>query len=266
MNEKVFVDGSIVIKTPFFKYQNAGCLYSYPPEGAEIIIPNDEIDGYRCLIITEEKAPSFFKEYYARGEFAVICDWAPFFDLTIYKCFDSFENKLTEVIQLLEYNDVYPPNSAQLYRLVLLSAVASLDTLISDLVLYISTKDRTYFLNVIGHLVLSSKKCFQLMTRINKMWCDNIIDSAEQEVINLILKKSYTSLDEIKDILKDIYGIAVNFPKGLSEIITIRHLIAHRNGRRKDGNNIELTKENLLSMVEVIREFVAQLKQKLEYT
>ena len=29
------------------------------------------------------------------------------------------------------------------------------------------------------------------------MWCDNAIDSAEQEVIDYILRKSYADLDEV---------------------------------------------------------------------
>lgn len=261
MNTKVYVDGSIVIKTPFFRYLDAGCLLPSPPEGAEIIAPNDEINRY--LIITEDSAPSFFKQYYARGGFSTICDGAPFFDLTINKCFVSFEEKLAEVVDLLKYNDVYPPTKQNLYRLTLLSAVASLDTLITDLILYISTKDRSCFLKIIGHLGLSSNRCFQLMTRINQMWCDNIIDSAEQEVINLIMRKSYSSLDKIKNIFKDIYSISISSPIELKEIIEMRHLIAHRNGRRKDGSNIELTKESLIAKIAVIREFSEQLKQKL---
>lgn len=261
MNTKVYVDGTIVIKTPFFRYLDAGCFFPSPPKGVEIIVPNDEIDGY--LIVTEDSAPSFFKQYYARGGFTTFYDRAPFFDLTINKCFVSFEEKLAEVVDLLKYNDVYPPTGQNLYRLTLLSAVASLDTLITDLILYISTKDRSCFLKIIGHLGLSSKRCFQLMARINQMWCDNIIDSAEQEVINLILRKSYSSLDEIKIIFKDIYSISISSPIELKEIIEMRHLIAHRNGRRKDGTNIELTKESLIAKIAVIREFSEQLKEKL---
>ena len=93
------------------------------------------------------------------------------------------------------------------------------------------------------------------MARINQMWCDNIIDSAEQEVINLILRKSYSSLDEIKNILKDIYSLSIVSPVGLKEIIEMRHLIAHRNGRRKDGTNIDLTKETLIAKIAVVKEF-----------
>ena len=39
MNTKVYVDGGIVITTPYFKYKVGGSLYTTPPEGAEIIMP-----------------------------------------------------------------------------------------------------------------------------------------------------------------------------------------------------------------------------------
>lgn len=263
MNNKVFVDGTILVKTPFFKYSNPGCLYSIFPKDAEIIIPDDEIEGHKLLIISEDHAPSFFKEYNASGNFTVICERAPFFDLSISKCFRSFEEKLVEILEFITHNDVYPKTSQILYRLSLLSTVAAMDTLISDLILYISTKNRSCFLKIIGHLGLNSKKCHKLMERINKMWCDNTIDSAEQEVVNLILRKSYTSIKDVNEIFKDIYEVSINSNDDLDDIMTMRHLIAHRNGRRKDGSSIELTKEELLSKISVIQKFSEQIKLKL---
>lgn len=260
MSHIVYVEGHILIKTPYFKYFNAGCYFSEPPQGAEIITPNDEINGEKVLIITDEKAPSFFKEYYAKGEFTQYWDWAPFFSRTIDDCFSSFDSKIEEVIDLIAHNDTHVHTRQNLYRLSIVSTVAALDTLISDLILFISTKDKDCFLKIIGHLGLSANSLFKLMKRIIHMWCDCAIDSAEQDVIALILRKSYSSLKEIQTILKDLYGITIPKDVTVEEIITLRHIIAHRNGRRKDDTVLEFSKDELLSNITQIKDFAYSIK------
>ena len=52
MAKKVYVDGSILIKTSDFKYEGAGALFDIP-EDAETIEPNEVIDGVPFLVIDD---------------------------------------------------------------------------------------------------------------------------------------------------------------------------------------------------------------------
>lgn len=271
MNDKVYVDGGIVIKTPFFKYKKAGARYGTPPEGSEILKPKGNLKGEPCLIIKEEernnrkivKAPSFFKEYYARTFFASRHCFASYFSKSIEDCFTSFCNKKDEVLSLINHNDVFEPTRQTLYRLSIVSVVAALDTLISDLVLFIATKDRDSFLKAVDLAVPSSNKK-NILKRIIHMWCDNAIDSAEQEVIDHILRKSYADLDEIKKIFKSLYNIDIEDNKQVEEMIYWRHLISHRNGRKKDGSILEFDKSDIYHIIETIDSYVKLIKTKIE--
>lgn len=260
MNTKVYVDGGIVITTPYFKYEGGGSLYTTPPEGAEIIIPKDTIEGKACLIISENEAPSFFKEYYAKTFFSTKYLIAPFFGKNQHDCFIYFDNKINEVLELLEHNDVFLPTQQNLYRLSIVSTVAALDTLISDLVLYVATKDRNAFLKTIDSIGFTARDSAKLMERILRMWCDNAIDSAEQEVVNRVLQKSYSSMSEIKNTLKTLYDISIPKDNNIEHIIHLRHLIAHRNGRKKDGTVIELSRDETFSMINQIKNFAHSIK------
>ncbi|MDD6472217.1 MAG: hypothetical protein PUF62_04175 [Bacteroidales bacterium] len=263
MNTKVYVEGGILIMTPYFKYKNAGALYAEPPKGSEIITPKQNVEGNPCLVISEEKAPSFFKEYYAKTFFTTKCTFAPFFSNTIDDCFASFMNRINEVRELLERNDVNQPTQQILYRLSIVSAVAALDTLISDLVLYIATKSREAFLKTVKSIGIPAKNNVNLIERILRMWCDNAIDSAEQEVVDHILRKSYSSMTDIKNTLTLLYDISMPNDDNMEEIIRARHLIAHRNGRKKDGNMIVFTKEETISKVNRIYDFAFRVKDKI---
>jgi hypothetical protein len=61
MEKIIYVNGGIVINTPYFKCVDAGAFLDSPPVGAEIIEPNTEdSNGYRFLFkedITKRESP-----------------------------------------------------------------------------------------------------------------------------------------------------------------------------------------------------------------
>lgn len=267
MNDIVYIDGGVVIETPFFKYKDAGALYGIPSECMDIIIPTDYINGDRCLIITEVdvngkkvvNAPSFFKAYYARTFFSTKCKFAVFFSNTISDCFGEFYNKKDDVLALLKENDVCSATSQILYRLSIVSLVAAFDTLISDLILFIATKNRDSFLKAIDIAVPSNKKS-KIMDRILHMWCDNTVDSAEQEVIDHVLRSSYTNLKDVRSYIKELYQVVIPNDKQIKKILYWRDLIAHRNGRQKNGSVIEFKKNEVYDIIETVSKFVKNIK------
>lgn len=248
MKEIVYVNGGVVIQTPFFRYLDAGAQFGMPSEINDIIEPDEEIEGQPCLIITEEKAPSFFKGYYAKTFFSTKFEIASFFSSSIEDCFSDFENRIFDVRNLIKQNDVSKETRQVLYQLSLVAAVAALDTYLSDLVLFVSTKDRKTFLNTAQKFC--QNKAANIVARIARMWSDNILDSAEQEVIDFVLKTSFSNIKRINDdILKDLYGLK-NLPSfSIDDIFRLRHIIVHRSGKQKNGEEICFNKDELLSKI-----------------
>ena len=133
-----------------------------------------------------------------------------------------------------------------------MATVSALDTYISDLVLYISTKNRNIFLET-AQKYCQNNKAANIIARIAQMWSDNVMDSAEQEVIDSVLKTSYSNLKRIQnEVLKDLYQIREPKLEDIDEIFKLRHLIVHRSGKQKDGKEIYLSKEDLLGKIERI--------------
>lgn len=249
MKKLVYVNGGVAILTPFFRYRDAGARFEMPEDPSDIIEPDEEINGRPCIIITEEKAPTLFKEYYAKTFFSTRFGIASFFSSSIEDSYNDFEKRILDILNLLKQNDVSKETSQILYRLSLVAAVAALDTYISDLVLFISTKNKNIFLKTAQKFC--QNKAANIIARIAKMWSDNVLDSAEQEVIDCVLKTSYSNFKRINDdILKDLYGLN-NIPSfNINDIFRLRHLIVHRSGKQKNGEQLMFEKMELLSMIE----------------
>lgn len=62
MKEIVYVNGGVVILTPFFRYLDAGARFGMPSEVNNIIEPDEEIEGQPCIIITEKKLRHFLRD------------------------------------------------------------------------------------------------------------------------------------------------------------------------------------------------------------
>jgi len=258
MNTKIYVNGGILIKTPFFKYSNAGCLYDNPPSGAEMIEADSIVDGVPCIVITEQNAPSFFKEYYAKTFFTTYYEFASFFKNTLQDCHHEFRDKIREIYDLIKENDVSNTTRQNLYRLSLVAVVSALDSYISGIVLFAATKDRNIFLDTARKFC--KNRAADIISRITKMWCDNIFDSAEQEVIDEVLKTSYSNLKRINDdVLKSIYCIVLPKNMDISDILNLRHIIVHRNGKRKNGKEEKIDKDSLITYIKRVEDLELEI-------
>ena len=105
-SKKIYVNGGIVVETSFFCHGNVGCLYTTPPEGSEKMECDDEVKGQPCIVVTEEKAPSIFNEYYAKTFFSTRYCWADFLRNDFehdYKDYQSRIEDIKEMLELLEF-------------------------------------------------------------------------------------------------------------------------------------------------------------------
>ncbi|MDE6019015.1 MAG: hypothetical protein K2G85_09420 [Muribaculaceae bacterium] len=259
MRKKIYVDGGIVIKTPYFKCKEAGARFDIPYADVDKIATNDSINGHPCLVITDEHIPSIFNEYYAKDFLSTNTKWASIFSNKVEDCFSTFNIKIDDVKNLVALNDICDQTRQTLYLLSLLSCVAALDTLISDLVIFAASRESDIFLRVVDLLYSGNSKA-KMLERILHMWCDNVLDSAEQEIFESILKMSYSSSKEIKNFLNQVYGISVSIGEKLKQAIHIRHIVAHRNGRQKDGSYYVLTKDELFSIITEVHKFGESLR------
>lgn len=252
MAKKVYVDGSILIKTSDFKYEGAGALFDIP-EDAETIEPNEIIDGVPFLVIDDKRPQSMFNEYYAKGDFTTLYCWSYYLNSNYQIAFDNYINRKNEIECLLEaVNGMASLQQELTYKLLLLNVVTLFDAFVCETILSRITSSKECFDNYYA-------KFYNRLTK-NKQQHFNKLDRGklEQEVISSILEMSYANVDRVNQIYSSVYGFEIGLCKDsdIDLLFQWRHRIVHRNGREKDGSFHHFSENDVRKALAVITHIV----------
>ena len=100
---------------------------------------------------------------------------------------------------------------------------------------------------------------------MNKLKEDNLVAKWEQKVIEYVMRTSYSNIDTIKDILKDLFKVSIIDKNGsMKKHFYYRNLLAHRNGRKKDGSYINITNEELKDLINDVQSIATQILTKIK--
>lgn len=256
MADKVYVEGGILLTTPYLKYKNAGAGFSRAPEGSIVIPTNMADENGKYLLIDEKHPQSIFDEYYAQTWFAAGTIGTPIFHMTLADAYDQFSKSISSYKLLLNEHLLDEGNAQTMFKLVHTGVLASLDTFVLDCILSKVLNDEIVFKSF-ASIILDDETADVERSRNERIkW--------EHETIDEILKKSYSNIGTIKDVFKVLYNISLTDKDGLvKDYIRIRHLIAHRNGRKKDGSIIKVNKADINKIISDVSGFVDQIYYKI---
>lgn len=257
MADKVYVEGGILVNTPYLKYKNAGAFFFDAPADAIVIPTNVEDENGRYLLIDEEHPQSIFDEYYAQTWFSAYTTGTPIFYMTIDDAYDQFNKSISEYKQLLSERLSDEGNAQTLFILVHTGILASLDTFVLDCILSKVLNDEDSF-KIFAAKILKDKTVYSERNREERiLW--------EHDTIDEILKKSYSNISTIKNVFKLLYKVSLTDKDGyVKEHILVRHLIAHRNGRKKDGGKINISRTEIRQIMTNVYDFVGQIYNKIK--
>ena len=267
MNEhkKIYVNGGVAIYTPFFCYKDAGAGYKEPPVGAEIMECDDKIDGCPCIKITAEKVPSIFNEYYAKTFFSTLYQWSDFLHKSFQQDYDEYQENILGIKEVLDLLKVATDN--QKHELTIMAygnVITALDTFVADTILTRITHNQKSFLNCISCLKLKCEEKKEFEEQLHIMWNKNLLGNIEQKVINHVLRTSFCDIDTIKKFYKKVFCVSIVDEEGkMKTYFHNRHLIIHRNGKRKDGTFIIDSIENIYTLIQDVNTFVKQIMTKI---
>lgn len=261
--KKIYVNGGLVIKTPFFSYRGAECLYEEASKDMEIMECDNEIDGYLCVIVDEEKAPSIFNEYYAKTGFSTNTSWAPFLYKSNEDNYEEYKCRIDEIYELTKIEDLSANTKQILFRQVYLGIVAAVETFVCDTILSKLSNSKDAFCKYINE-----KKLYKISDTIkedlDRMWNKNEMGNAEQKVFDHVLKESYCDINKIKLIYKRLFKISICDINGkMKRHFQKRHLIAHKNGRKKNGEIDILCEKDIDGLISDTNGFVKLIMEKL---
>ena len=263
MEKIIYVNGGIVINTPFFKCVDAGAFFDSPPVGAEIIEPNTEdSNGYRFLEINDEHPQSIFNAYYAKYEFASYYIGAEF----LYKSYDDvyadYMTRINNIKSVIALKSESLEQQLILNRLFYLSIVASLETYICDIVLTKITECKKTFGGYYRCFYKSLRK--EKKKELSELENNGLDGKIEQIVIDNVLNQSYCSVSKIKKDFDYLFGIQIFDDQSIIENhFKVRHLLAHKNGRTKNGEYLNINSEALSKLINDSQLFVDQISRKI---
>lgn len=260
MGKIIYVNGNILVKTRYFKSKNAGALFNTPPEGAEIWEPNKtDKDGYRYFEINDDNPQSIFNEYYAKGGFSTYDKWVSYLYATLDEVYNSYRERINDVNGLIKIDCVNDRQKCILNKLYFISIITSLDAFICDIILTIITSDESIF-----ERYFNSIPSNQIKVKMEDLKKQNSTGILERKVINYVLKQPYSNIKTIKDFFKNFCNAEIVDMDGrIYEYFEIRHKLVHRNGRDKDDKYIDITNENLYSLINDTKSFVDQIMSKI---
>lgn len=262
VNKKIYVNGGVVIYTPFFCYENAGAGYKEPPTGAEIMECDDEVDGCPCIKITAEKAPSIFNEYYAKTFFSTLYQCCDFMHKSFQQDYDDYLKRIYDIENFLTILDKLPEEQVEKFlRLLYGNVITAFDSFMSDIVLTKITHDKDSFEKYVQNTPIKK----QLKEQLQRKWSENTCDNVEQTIIDWALMTSYCNVKRINEICNAIFDNVVIEDKNgkMQEYFINRHIIFHRDGKRKDGKYIVNSAKDVTELITEVNAFVKQIMDKI---
>ena len=260
MPKKIYVNGSILIKTPYWRSKGGG-LSIKPPEDSATIECNDYVEGHHCLTITENQAPSIFNAYYAKEHYTSLYISAGIFHNDFRDNYIEFKTHLSDTQELA---NIQAPNTHLqqiIYRHAFLSVIAALDTFVCDTILTKITQDKNSFITYVRTFM--GKNSNSLYQRLQDMWNNNLVGSTEQKIINHVLRSTYCNFQYIRKIYQTLFNFTIPDNNYLKAAFTNRHLIAHKNRRQKDGSQLTIESGDISTLISEVNSFVLQLMGKI---
>lgn len=258
--KKYFVKGGIYVNTPFFKYEGVVAGYGSDPMPDAEIIPTNRVlpSGEKYLLIDDEHPQSIFAEYYASSFFTTGYCWAPLFHKSYLDDYEEYTSRIQDARLLMSLSLVQSDDWAKelLSRESFLAVMNAFENFMADIILTRITNDENAFYD------FARKRTEQ--KRIQNDLASGRNGSAEQKVIEYVLKQSYCSADRIKDYCIELFGKSIEVNKHIVALFEKRHLIAHRGGRKKDGTYVSFANDAIEDAISRITVLVETIKKCLK--
>lgn len=165
--------------------------------------------------------------------------------------YKNFLKSTFEIESLAEAQLIDVSLRGSLDRLLYSNVISSLETYLSDALINLVMADSARIRLVVETVPEFKSQKIDLSEIYSKF---ETMDSLVHEyLVGLI----YHNISKVQKIYSSVLG--VNFPSDCSDLyvaIQKRHDIVHRNGKNKNGEPLEIAKEDVLNLVTISRKFV----------
>ena len=238
MGKVVYVNGHIIITTYFFLPKEMGCGYQNPPEGAEIVDASTDFEGVKCMLIDDNHPQSLFNEYYAKDGISAGSLASSYLSASIVDIINIYKERVGEACEVIKkVADWDDPSRGFVYKMAYVNLLTALDAFICYVLLTRCTRDEALFNNLMNSFAPKSKR-----DKWQKMKAEGEDGEWEQDAIKYVLNTSFLDTDKIDKAIKMAGLVELDYDRqGLESFFILRHVIVHRNGRRRDDSDAVVT-------------------------
>jgi hypothetical protein len=183
---------------------------------------------------------------------------------------DKYENLISfhephgilysQIFNLRQLNHLYIEDYGMLQiqkRQIFISGIGVLEIFLLDTFISVMDSDVKYLKKFISNYIPFREK----KINFNSIYVEfeNIQETVKNELFNII----FHNLGRIKPIFESTFGIDFPSIKKMSKYINIRHDLVHRNGKQKDGNELNINENNVNELLSEIMNFANEITKKL---
>lgn len=207
----------------------------------------DDVDDETIVVneITDERE----LDYYIEEQIDAIIGSLNFIDI--------FNKDISNLKQLNDIDLDNPDLQETLRRQIYSGAITCLEDYLSTTIIQEVLNKEECFKNFVKTYHGIKNRKFDLSEIYDKF--DKLRDIVKIELVEVI----YHDLPKVKGMYQDTFQI--EFPEigDLMKVIKTRHDMVHRNGKNKEGEKIELTKELASDVIDKVEKFVQDIESKL---
>jgi hypothetical protein len=167
----------------------------------------------------------------------------------------AFERNIRDAVSLLG-EPISPPCKKCLHRLLYINVITALEVYLSDFFIARIKDDRA----LLRRLIETTPTFKEQKMAVSDVF--QTMDSIERRAHSYLAGLVWHRLDHVRKLYENVLG--VNFPTdtaSLRKAIAIRHELVHRNGRKRDGTEHELTEMDIRLVIKAEGEFIDHIER-----
>lgn len=257
MGKIVYVKGSIFVSTRYFSAKDIGVGYLEPPEGTDIVInPQDNVDGFQCLLIDDAHPRSLFDEYYVKDDVVTGYIAPSYLSASYLDSIYEYKKRIGETCDVIKkVSDWGVQEQSVVYKMAFVNILTALDAFICYVLVKRSVQDENLFRSFMFDLAPSNKTDFW-----NKMIQEERWGEWEQDAIQFALGTSFLNVDRIDKCFNSVgFKRLIYNRNNTKSFFRLRHLLVHRSGKQRDDSEVEISYALLSELIQMAHSLVGAI-------
>lgn len=172
--------------------------------------------------------------------------------------FETFKSEMDNLKELNNINLESSTTDKTLRRQLYAGVIASMETYLSDAFIN-KTLNSESLLKKYVETFKDFKNQSLTLDKIYELQ-DNLEEICKKSMLDVI----YHNLGKVKGMYKDTLNVDLGDISIESKAVAKRHHIVHRNGKDKEGNKIEITQEEISTLINQIKSFIKNIDEQID--